>query len=239
MLETDSLSEFGIPVAKFVERLLDLCGYPVSNDSSVTTLQMYKYIRDKSVAAGKPKPVFNMFRLLAYQRIFFDYYRNTDYTANNPRAYNVDNLAGGQGPDTAQFFDMFYPRYAMWHKDRITSVKPSPLAVMQNLSSVGPINGEGFNTATPDVWLSRTSDYTQLKTSTADSDKLVNISRLRATMAYDRLARLTMLSPKTYEAQLKSQFGVTPDNCDYCSVRYLGSYDSTINIGEVTASAVS
>ena len=56
-------------------------------------------------------------------------------------------------------------------------------------------------------------------------------------MAYDRLARLTMLSPKTYEAQLKAQFGVTPDNCDYCSVRYLGSYDSTINIGEVTASA--
>ena len=51
------------------------------------------------------------------------------------------------------------------------------------------------------------------------------------------MARLTMLSPKTYEAQLKSQFGVTPDNCDYCSVRYLGSYDFTINIGEVTASA--
>ena len=82
MLETVSLTDFGTPVSKYVERLLDLCGYPVSNDSSVTTLQMYKYMRDKSVSAGKPKPVFNMFRLLAYQRIFFDYYRNTDYTFN-------------------------------------------------------------------------------------------------------------------------------------------------------------
>ena len=72
MLETTSLTDFGTPVSKYVERLLDLCGYPVSNDSSVTTLQMYKYMRDKSVSAGKPKPVFNMFRLLAYQRIFFD-----------------------------------------------------------------------------------------------------------------------------------------------------------------------
>ena len=53
---------------------------------------------------------------------------------------------------------------------------------------------------------------------------------------------LTIVDPpyrdwETYEAQLKAQFGVTPDNCDYCSVRFLGSYDSTINIGEVTASA--
>ena len=192
---------------------------------------MYKFMRDKIVAAGKPKPVFNMFRLLAYQRIFFDYYRNTDYTANNPRAYNVDNLAGGQGPDTAQFYDMFYPRYAMWHKDRITSVKPSPLAVMQGINSVGAVNGEGLGI--PSLY----TVATNTDTSYTAASSSVNLSRLRATLAYDRLARLTMLSPKTYEAQLKAQFGVTPDNCDYCSVRYLGSYDSTINIGEVTASA--
>ena len=207
MLETDSLSEFGTPVSKFVERLLDLCGYPVSNDSSVTTLQMYKYMRDKT-PSGQPKPVFNMFRLLAYQRIFFDYYRNTDYTANNPRAYNVDNLAGGQGPDTAQFYDMFYPRYAMWHKDRITSVKPSPLAFMQTASTVGSSNGEGLTDS--NVYLGRYSSNTSYAVGVSDNSVNLNISRLRATMAYDRLARLTMLSPKTYEAQLKAQFGVTP-----------------------------
>ena len=191
-------------------------------------------MRDKT-PQGQPKPVFNLFRLLAYQRIFFDYYRNTDYTANNPRAYNVDNLAGGEGPDIAQFNDMFYPRYAMWHKDRITSVKPSPLAVMQTIDAVKPTNLE--STLSP--YIIRTSTDTSLGNALIDSgsNSRIIISQLRASMAYDRLARLTMLSPKTYEAQLKAQFGVTPDNCDYCSVRYLGSYDSTINIGEVTASA--
>ena len=234
ILQDGSLDMFGMPRSKFVERLLDLCGYPVSNDSSRPTLDMYLAIKNHNTQTGKPQPIFNMFRLLAYQRIFFDFYRNTDYTANEPTAYNVDNLAGGASPATPQLRRIFEPRYSLWHKDRITSVKPSPLSLMQSNGTVAAVSGEGISDA---GYLWCQSQYTCLKSFVADSTAVVNISKLRATMAYDRLARLTMLSPKTYEAQLKAQFGVTPDNCDYCSVRYLGSYDSTINIGEVTASA--
>ena len=222
---------FGMSMASFAERLLDLCGFPVSNDSSVTTLQMYKNIKQKNLDAGRAQPTFNPFRFLAYQRIFFDFYRNTDYTVNEPRSYNIDNSAGGTVVDAMNAKFMFYPQYSLWHKDRITSVKPSPLSVMQATDAVGATNGEGL--VRPSNYLTRNSTDTLVSA----SSELLNISQLRAAMAYDRLARLTMLSPKTYEAQLKAQFGVTPDNCDYCSVRYLGSYDSTINIGEVTASA--
>lgn len=235
VLESTGLDNFLLPKAKFAERLLDLCGFPVSNDSSVTTLQMYKNIRTYNASNSIPQPVFNPFRLLAYQRIFFDFYRNTDYTANEPRYYNIDNFAGGTAIDFPTAGYIFEPRYSLWHKDRITSVKPSPLVVMQDRSAVGATNGEGLGT--PDEYLARDSGATSYGVPTSSSYANINIARLRATMAYDRLARLTMLSPKTYEAQLKAQFGVTPDNCDYCSVRYLGSYDSTINIGEVTASA--
>ena len=180
--------------------------------------------------SSRPLPTFNPFRILAFQRIFFDFYRNTDYTANDAEAYNIDNRAGGSSIDYPQAVKMFEPRYSLWHKDRITSVKPSPLAVMQNITSVGAKFGEGLSSTD---YLSRSSDTTLTDLPVNGSKTYLNISQLRATMAYDRLARLTMLSPKTYEAQLKAQFGVTPDNCDYCSVRYLGSYDSTINIGEV------
>lgn len=226
---------FGIPQAGFVERLLDLCGFPVSNDSAVTTLQMYQNIKQKNIDASRPQPTFNAFRFLAYQRIFFDFYRNSDYIVNEPRAYNIDNCAGGAAIDAMNAQFMFYPRYSLWHKDRITSVKPTPLVINQGLSQVGGSNGEGL--ANPGSYLSHSTTNTGLISSVSGSSTTLNISHLRATMAFDRLARLTMLSPKTYEAQLKAQFGVTPDNCDYCSVRYLGSYDSTINIGEVTASA--
>ena len=170
---------------------------------------------------------------MAYQRIFFDFYRNTDYTSNEPRYYNIDNYAGGTALDFPTAGYIFQPRYSLWHKDRMTSVKPSPLTVIQNLANVSPLpEGE----ISP-LNVGRTGTSTNYPVNVVSDVANVNMSRLRAAMAYDRLARLTMLSPKTYEAQLKAQFGVTPDNCDYCSVRYLGSYDSTINIGEVTASA--
>ena len=209
-----------MPVNRFAERLLDLGGFPVSNDSSVTTLQMYKSIKAENTAKGRPQPTFNPFRLLAYQRIFFDFYRNTDYTANEPRYYNIDNYAGGSALDNPTSFYIFEPRYSLWHKARITSVKPSPLAVMQTTDSAGPKPLEnGFN---PVSYLKRNPSDTNFLTIDSSGTPAINVSFLRASMAYDRLSRLTMLSPKTSEAQLKAQFGVTPDNCDYCSVRYQG-----------------
>ena len=231
-LESTTFDDFLLPKGYFAERLLDLLGFPVSNDSSVSTLAMYKNIKEYNDANSIPQPAFNPFRFLAYQRIFFDFYRNTDYTSNEPRYYNIDNYAGGTALDYPTAGYIFQPRYSLWHKDRFTSIKPAPLTVMQDTRTVGASFGEGLSTASN--YLGRSTLQTSI---VSDSPTSLNISRLRATMAYDRLARLTMLSPKTYEAQLKAQFGVTPDNCDYCSVRYLGSYDSTINIGEITASA--
>ena len=130
MLENNVNDDFMFPIKNFTERFLDLCGFPVSNDSSVTTSQMYKNIKAENTANKRPQPTFNPFRLLAYQRIFFDFYRNTDYTANEPRYYNIDNYAGGTSLDSPTSHFIFEPRYSLWHKDRITSVKPSPLTVM-------------------------------------------------------------------------------------------------------------
>ena len=226
----------GFPVAKGRERIFDLLGYPVSNDSAVTTLSMYNAIKTTGIAGGKTLPTFNPFRLLAYQRIFMDFYRNSDYTAYDPKSFNIDNTAGGAAVNSANLGTMCEPRYAQWKKDRFTSVKPTPLSMMENqlIDSVagkpeGQVNASSNN-------IIRSSGSTSLKT-VASTPTSVNLSQLRASLAYDRLARLTMLSPKTYRAQLKAQFGVEPDNCDYCSAKYLGSYDTSINIGEVTSTA--
>ena len=209
--------------SEFAQRMLDLLGYSVSNTSATSTLTMYANYK-----ALPTPPTFNPFRLLAYQKIFFDFYRNTDYTANNASCYNVDNT--GPGTNIADVTGMFEPRYVQWKKDRLTSVKPSPLSSFSNSSSsIIPQSTEGINNST---FLYRGSNL-----ETAMDGTQLSMSKLRATMAYDRLARLTMLTPKNYESQLKSQFGVEPDNCDYCSVRFLGSFDSDLNIGEVTSTA--
>ena len=66
----------------------------------------------------------------------------------------------------------------MWHKDRITSVKPSPLSVMQTVNSVGATNSEGL--PFPSDYLSRGAFANGVVT----SDNILNISNLRASMAY-------------------------------------------------------
>ena len=108
---------------------------------------MYQNIKQRNTEASRPQPTFNPFRFLAYQRIFYDFYRHTDYIVNEPRAYNIDNSSGGTAVDAINAQFMFYPRYSLWHKDRITSVKPSPLSVMQTTVAVIPLNGEGLSDA--------------------------------------------------------------------------------------------
>ena len=205
----------------FVDRFLDLLGYPVSNDAAVTTSSFYG-----KLAALSVPPTFNPFRILAYQRIYNDFYRNTDYDANDPDSFNIDSASGG----SVFHANMFTPRYALWKRDRFTTSKPQPLFSPVNQSVLTPRITEGVDgTLIHNDTLKTVVDL--------DGTGIISMNQLRAGLAYDRLARLTMLSKKTYADQIKSHFGVEPDNCDYCKPRYLGSFDSSLNIGEVTATS--
>ena len=44
-------------------------------------------------------------------------------------------------------------------------------------------------------------------------------------------------APKTFKAQQEAHFGVSSESCDSCSIRYLGSYRSDLEIGEVIATS--
>ena len=44
-----------------------------------------------------------------------------------------------------------------------------------------------------------------------------------------------MSAPKTFRAQQAALFGESSPSCDNCSPRYLGSYESSLDISEVTA----
>ena len=216
---------------------MDLLGYPVSNTSSTTTQAIYNTLK----GIGTP-PKFSPFRLMAYQRIFSEYYRNSDYDTLDAYSFNADNVSAAQISD-AYVGKFFTPRYAQWMKDRFTSVKPSPLFNFSTATSslIPNVNNEGIGTGGFGMnYVNRSSDKTQLINYTPSGalpNANLNLQELRATMAYDRLSRLSMLAPKTYKEQIKAHFGVEPDNCDYCSTRYLGFYESNVNIGEVTATS--
>ena len=61
----------------------------------------------------------NPFRFLAYQKIYFDHYRNPLYELNDPTSYNVDSSFGSPSFSLASSMNVL--RYRNWNKDYFTS----------------------------------------------------------------------------------------------------------------------
>ena len=174
-------------------------------------------------------------------RIYYEFYRQTDYEVNSPLSYNLDNCAsdGSAAANFAAFMNnMVAHPYKNWSKDKLTNLKPSIL-----YSEFGSVNSYvQFSdvTAASSGRVSNVFGFVAPSTGaspTSFQESISNTQGLRNALAVDKLARISQLAPKTYAAQMKAHFGVDPDNCDYCSCRFLGSFDSDVVINEVIASA--
>ena len=104
-------------------------------DSITAPLKAYEDIV-KNVSC----PNFSPYLFCAYQGIYYDYYRNSEFESNNVKAYNLDTYFngdnGGEIPmdtvfaygDSLKRQDMFALRYRWRSKDYFTSPSISPLA---------------------------------------------------------------------------------------------------------------
>lgn len=193
----------------------------------------------------EPSWKFNPFRILAFNRILSDFYRSSDYVPSNPRRFNIDDLESGtQIPDervrslfhamrntdpdgTTNGIYSSFP-FAKWHLDRLVSVKPSQL--------YGSFTDAGLPLSTGPAIFSKSDliggvsvDYPSLSHAYSDTNEL------RIAQSLEKIGRIAMSAPKTFRAQQSALFGESSPSCDNCTPRYLGSYDSSLDISEVTA----
>ena len=99
-------------------RLLDLLGYGITDLISDTSLPISYLV--------------SPFRLLAYQKIYSDFYRNPYYESVDVTSFNADNYFGkiylveqpGSGSDLEVVRSMLCLRYRNWAKDYFTAVQP-------------------------------------------------------------------------------------------------------------------
>lgn len=113
----------------FVQRfmLMHYLGYgaflPNKPDNGMNFINYYP---DKKV---------NLFRLAAFQKCYYDYYRNEKYESNNILAYNFDDVryVGGKLDDVVDVLDKVWgltdPHYRWRKKDYFMSVTPELLPV--------------------------------------------------------------------------------------------------------------
>ena len=86
-----------------------------------------------TVAKNNKQTPFCPYFHMAYQKIYYDYYRDSEFEANNVKAYNIDDVMNAgytvfaPSGDTDPRFGMFALRYRNRSKDYFTAVHPSPL----------------------------------------------------------------------------------------------------------------
>lgn len=75
-----------------------------------------------------PNLRYNVFNALAYQKIYYDFYRNDYYEAYNTEAFNIDDLSGNMAQvSNSRLLSWFTPHYRWRKKDYFTLVTPDVL----------------------------------------------------------------------------------------------------------------
>lgn len=239
-VDAKKLDEHGYYYYRGMSRLLDMLGYGFSyfhepTKKEYTTLSdILEAIIDGVITlngfhdlASKTQFQVNPFRLLAYQKIYSDFYKRDDYEATDPRNFNIDDIANSAGIealDPMRLIGMLRLRYRWTPKDYFTGVVPSELfgadkALTTNVSFGGSI---GTHTIEKDT----------VKIPT------VSTKSIRSAFAIEKHLRLTRRAGGfDYISQTAAHYGFEPPKGRGDKVEFIGGYDNTINISEVITTA--
>lgn len=237
-----SVDALGYPAWRGTLRLLDLLGYGITAHELVAAAKANPSMTIRDIAAVKVNP----FRLLAYQKIYYDFYRNPYYELNNPSAYNIDALYTEHSatnhlpvwsdlPSASN--DMYLLRYRNWKKDYFNALSPYFQGSDYLTSSINPPSFPGgtasFDTSNPDGNFFG-AIYGK---SNSSGEYGFTIANLRSAFALDKLYRLTIAAGDgDYASQIKAHYGFEFPHDSYKST-FLGGIDAPITISEVVTTA--
>lgn len=94
---------------------------------------------------------YNAFRLAAYQKIYYDYYRNDKYEANLTSAYNLDDLANGANIPLDRLKKLMRIHYRWRKKDYFMQTTPDVLPTLNQFARNGfaaSVTAGSFNSTT-------------------------------------------------------------------------------------------
>lgn len=163
---------------------------------------------------------FNIFGLLAYQKIYADYYRDSQWERISPSTFNVDYMdgtsnmsidsfiTGDSSSKIVQNYNLFDLRYCNWQKDLFHGVVPHQQYGDLSAVSVGKIPP-------------------------ADEQTGFTILALRQAEFLQKWKEITQSGNKDYKDQIEKHWGVSVGDgfSELCT--YLGGISSSLDINEV------
>ena len=186
----------------------------------------------------------NIFGLLAYQKIYSDFYRDSQWERISPSTFNVDYMDGDNmlvnnfntNSSFCQNYNFFDLRYCNWQKDLFHGVLPHQQYGDTAVASITPnVTGKltlsNFSTV-------GTSPTTASGTATKnlpafDTVGDLSILVLRQAEFLQKWKEITQSGNKDYKDQLEKHWGVSVGDgfSELCT--YLGGVSSSIDINEV------
>lgn len=188
----------------------------------------------------------NLLPLFCYQKLYFDFFSNSQWEKHQAYSYNVDYWNGGQITGLSQTW--FQLRYANYPKDMFMGVLPasqygsvavlpsrydparSSNDVLAYSSAANPSFGLIENgSSTTNLTVSNSSTGVRYATLNTDLSAL----SIRATEYLQRWKEVVQFSSKDYTDQMAAQFNVKAPEYMGNHSHYIGGWSSVININEV------
>lgn len=252
--QTNTRDDAGLPIVYGSCKLLDMLGYgsmiASTNPGKAAITQKYLGV-DSLGDADNPlvyqsSQTVNALPFLAYQKIYYDFFSNSQWEKHKAYAYNVDYWSGSG--TISLVTDMVQLRYANYPKDYFMGMLPSSqygsVAVLPSVYDsshssnnvlaysygANPQSGLMENgSSSTNVTVSNSSNALRYATLNSDLSAL----SIRATEYLQRWKEVVQFSSKDYSDQMAAQFGIKAPEYMGNHAHYIGGWSSVININEV------
>jgi hypothetical protein len=252
--QPNTRDDAGLPIVYGSCKLLDLLGYGSMIDSKNTGKAAItkKYLGVDALGDADNPLVYQTSQtvsalpFLAYQKIYYDFYSNSQWEKHKAYAYNVDYWSGTG--NIGLVTDMVQLRYANYPKDYFMGILPS--SQYGSVAFLSPLD----RSLSTNVVLARATDgisnssvrnpaggnTVQVTSSNStNSDRLLRVNTdlsalsIRATEYLQRWKEVVQFSSKDYSDQMAAQFGIKAPEYMGNHAHYIGGWSSVININEV------
>lgn len=252
----DVFDDAGLPYVYGASKVLDMLGFGSFLESSNTAKDAItkSYLGIQSLADASNPLVYsvsqtvNLLPLLAYQKIYYDFFSESQWEKHLAYSYNVDYWDGNSQLNLAP--EMLQLRYANYPKDYFMGMLPNSqygsVAVLPSsrLSSIEPNRVLAVsNSSDPSAYVVNPASGSSVSTSSSNPSSATaralainsNLSALsiRATEYLQRWKEIVQFSSKDYSDQMAAQFGIKAPEYMGNHSHYIGGWSNVININEV------
>ena len=251
----DVTDDAGLPYVYGASKILDMLGYGsfLASSNTAKAVITKAYLGKDNVADTSNPLVYstsqtvNLLPLLAYQKIYYDFFSESQWEKHLAYSYNVDYWDGKSQLTLAP--EMLQLRYANYPKDYFMGMLPNSqygdVAALPSLTNINPSRvvifarnstGQSGSIGRAQVSASSTS---VVSTNTDSVNRLGYVNSdlsalsIRATEYLQRWKEVVQFSSKDYSDQMAAQFGIKAPEYMGNHAHYIGGWTNIININEV------